>query len=73
MHLKCFVVSYDAFLEKAQLDPLLSGGLAGMSAWSIALPIDIVKTRIQNSSIAGHGFAWHLMNIIKKEGPLALY
>ncbi len=59
-------------LEKAKLDPLLSGGIAGMSAWATVLPLDIIKTRIQNSSVK-KSVARHAMDIVKQEGALALY
>ncbi|VVU95194.1 Mitochondrial carrier protein [seawater metagenome] len=34
-----------------QLSILLSGGIAGCSAWAISYPLDIIKTRIQNGNI----------------------
>lgn len=54
------------------------GGAAGMGATCFVQPLDLVKTRMQMSGIGGgareHKTAFHaLINIAKKEGPLALY
>ncbi|XP_002160691.1 mitochondrial 2-oxoglutarate/malate carrier protein isoform X1 [Hydra vulgaris] len=56
----------------------LMGGTAGMAATCIVQPMDLVKTRMQMSGIAGvakeHKTAMHaLLSISKKEGIFALY
>ena len=56
----------------------IMGGGAGMAATCFVQPLDLVKTRMQMSGVAGaareHKTALHaLVNISRKEGPLALY
>lgn len=59
-------------MNRAKLDPMLSGGLAGIACWIIALPMDIVKSRIQNSS-SGLGLMECAKDVVKKEGVKGLY
>ncbi|KAJ3145846.1 hypothetical protein HDU89_006898 [Geranomyces variabilis] len=59
----------------AKLNPatvLLSGGLAGMVNWTVAIPIDTVKSRMQSSAAAGSLGAC-FRQILAEGGPQALF
>ena len=53
---------------------LLAGGLAGMCNWLVAIPMDVVKSRLQ---AAPEGFYSGSLDVLKKllaqEGPRALW
>jgi len=53
---------------------LFAGGMAGVAMWSIAIPPDVVKSRMQ-AAPAGtfKGFNDCVMQIIRTEGPQALF
>ncbi|GMH49984.1 hypothetical protein TrLO_g5060 [Triparma laevis f. longispina] len=51
---------------------LIAGGVAGMTAWGLCLPADVVKTRFQASSGAA-SWLGTLSSIIKSEGYGALF
>ncbi|KAJ3159552.1 hypothetical protein HDU86_001561 [Geranomyces michiganensis] len=59
----------------AKLNPatvLLSGGLAGMVNWTVAIPIDTVKSRFQSSGASGSLGAC-FRQILAEGGPQALF
>ncbi|RIA81342.1 mitochondrial carrier domain-containing protein [Glomus cerebriforme] len=47
--------------------------LAGLVATTICSPVDVIKTRVMNSSSEAKSILQVLTNIISKEGPLALF
>ena len=51
---------------------LLAGGLAGVVNWSIALPFDVIKTRIQQSQSSTETLAL-TRSLIRNEGIRGLY
>lgn len=55
-----------------QADPLISGGAAGIACWMVALPMDTVKSRIQNAP-PGLSMAACAREIIQAEGVAGLY
>ncbi|KAI8821349.1 mitochondrial carrier domain-containing protein [Fimicolochytrium jonesii] len=60
----------------AQLNPatvLLSGGLAGMVNWTVAIPIDTVKSRFQSSAGSSGSLAQCFRQILAEGGPQALF
>lgn len=53
---------------------LFSGGMAGVGMWSIAIPPDVIKSRIQTAPTGTYsGFLDCGAKIIKNEGPQALF
>ncbi|KAJ3039666.1 carnitine transporter [Rhizophlyctis rosea] len=53
---------------------LFAGGMAGVAMWSIAIPPDVIKSRIQAAPAGTYkGFADCGMKIIRLEGPQALF
>ncbi|KAJ3270926.1 carnitine transporter [Terramyces sp. JEL0728] len=53
---------------------LFSGGMAGVAMWSIAIPPDVVKSRIQAAPVGTYkGFTDCATKIITVEGPQALF
>jgi len=58
------------------LRTILAGGLGGVALWIPSYPIDLVKSRIQvlhTGRGAAPNFVSVAIDIVKKEGPLALY
>jgi len=53
---------------------LVAGGLAGMCNWIVAIPMDVVKSRLQ---AAPEGYYSGTLDVLKKllqkEGPMALW
>ncbi|KAJ3153401.1 carnitine transporter [Geranomyces michiganensis] len=53
---------------------LFAGGMAGVAMWSIAIPPDVIKSRIQSAPAGTYkGFVDCGMKIVAKEGPAALF
>ena len=46
-----FKNKFDVHINK-DLNNLISGGLAGITSWTITYPIDTIKTRIQSKHIS---------------------
>lgn len=64
--------------EGATLSPLavvMAGGFAGMCNWAVAIPFDVVKTRIQTAegAEAAKGIVQHTREMMAKEGLGSLY
>ena len=58
------------------LRTILAGGLGGVALWIPSYPIDLVKSRIQvlhTGRGSAPNFVSVALDIVKKEGPLALY
>jgi len=54
---------------------LLAGGMAGVMNWTVCMPMDVVKSRVQ-AAPAGSESAnamYVLRTLLAKEGPIALY
>ena len=63
-------------LLSGALRTILAGGLGGVALWIPSYPIDLVKSRIQvlhTGRGAAPNFVSVAIDIVKKEGPLALY
>jgi len=53
---------------------LFAGGLAGVFNWLVAIPMDVVKTRLQAAPEGTYtGAVDVLTKLLRNEGPLALY
>ncbi len=49
-------------------------GMAGVAMWSIAIPPDVIKSRIQSSPAGTYkGFSDAFLKIVRNEGPGALF
>jgi len=60
--------------ELSPLAVLTAGGLAGMACWSICIPFDVLKSRIQTAPEGMYsGVLDVYRDIMKKEGPNALF
>ena len=64
--------------EGATLSPLavvMAGGFAGMCNWAVAIPFDVVKTRIQTAegAEAAKDIVQHTREMMAKEGLGSLY
>lgn len=54
--------------------PILSGGLAGIIMWVVAMPADVLKSRFQTSPEGKYTGVRQVFTILmKEEGPRALY
>ncbi|KAF9175575.1 Mitochondrial dicarboxylate transporter [Mortierella sp. AD011] len=76
------LVSYDEFKRLLLSTPWFkdnlvthfgSSLLAGLVATTVCAPLDVLKTRIMNSSGSSAGASHMFFHIIKTEGPLALF
>jgi len=60
-----------------QLNPLsilFAGGMAGMANWSVAIPADVIKSRMQTAPPGTYsGFIDCVSQLLKKEGFAALF
>ncbi|KAI9102441.1 mitochondrial carrier domain-containing protein [Phlyctochytrium arcticum] len=53
---------------------LFAGGMAGVAMWSIAIPPDVIKSRIQSAPAGTYkGFMDCGLKIVASEGPTALF
>ncbi|KAJ3322609.1 carnitine transporter [Blyttiomyces sp. JEL0837] len=53
---------------------LFAGGMSGVAMWSIAIPPDVIKSRIQAAPAGTYkGFVDCAVKIVTKEGPTALF
>ncbi|XP_055902311.1 congested-like trachea protein [Eupeodes corollae] len=54
---------------------LFAGGMAGMSYWILGMPADVLKSRLQTApeGTYKHGIRSVFADLIKKDGPFALY
>jgi len=64
--------------KDAALSPfavVMAGGFAGVCNWAVAIPFDVVKTRIQTAEGAevGKGIVQHTREMLAKEGVASLY
>ncbi|KAF9968315.1 Mitochondrial dicarboxylate transporter [Mortierella alpina] len=76
------LVSYDGFKRQLLATPwfhdnlathFASSLLAGLVATTVCAPLDVLKTRIMNSSGASTSSTKMLFRIVKTEGPMALF
>ncbi len=77
-----YFVAYEFFYKKLSSSDggisigavLFSGGMAGVAMWSIAIPPDVIKSRIQASPAGTYkGFMDAGLQIVKGEGVGALF
>jgi solute carrier family 25 protein 33/36 len=59
--------------SKAQLYNFLSGGLAGMCAGSLTIPLEVIKTQLQSSSQASKSVSLVCNEIMMKHGPSGFF
>ena len=53
---------------------VLAGGLAGVANWTVAIPMDVLKSRYQVAPIGTYKSCWHVLtDLIHREGPRALF
>lgn len=64
-----------SMLDLGALSPLVFGAMAGMAAWIPVYPIDVVKTRIQNTAgVRGEQeSAWQVMRQVYSEGGVGAF
>ncbi|CAG8544400.1 4594_t:CDS:2 [Diversispora eburnea] len=56
------------------LSVLFAGGMAGVAMWTIAIPPDVIKSRIQSAPVGTYsGFMDCLRKTLRSEGPKALF
>lgn len=59
---------------KALLGTIFAGGMAGIANWAIAMPADVLKSRLQTAPAGTYnGIRDVFAELMRKEGPLALY
>lgn len=54
------------------INTMISGAVGGIVLWAVIFPADVIKSRIQIYNLPG-GLLSVGSDIIRKEGPLALY
>lgn len=64
--------------SRSEVSPLVSlfcGGMAGVGNWLVALPPDILKSRLQTAPVGTYplGVRSVLPQLLREEGPLALF
>jgi solute carrier family 25 carnitine/acylcarnitine transporter 20/29 len=53
---------------------LFAGGMAGVANWAVAIPADVLKSRLQSAPEGTYkGLGDVFTQLIKKEGPAALF
>ncbi|KAK0092084.1 hypothetical protein PV326_002223 [Microctonus aethiopoides] len=67
-------ISYH-YAETMMWKPIIAGGFAGMANWIVAMPADVLKSRLQISSMDKypHGIRSLLPIILREEGARTLY
>ena len=61
------------YLGGSTLGILAAGGFAGIANWIVAIPADVVKSRLQASTNASHSALSILKELMKNEGFTALF
>lgn len=60
--------------ELGLLKTIFAGGMAGILNWSVGMPADVIKSRLQTAPEGTYKGVGHVFAIlIKEEGPTALY
>lgn len=61
--------------DLSPLRTLLAGGIAGLANWLVAIPPDVIKTRVQTAPMKGESqkIAHAVQRLLKNEGYKALY
>jgi solute carrier family 25 carnitine/acylcarnitine transporter 20/29 len=53
---------------------VLAGGMAGVANWTVGMPQDVLKSRLQTAPLGTYnGMGDVFRELMKKEGPTALY
>ncbi|CAG8597132.1 8708_t:CDS:2 [Cetraspora pellucida] len=69
---KKLLTSSDSTLNPAAV--LFAGGMAGVAMWTICIPPDVVKSRLQSAPAGQYkGFMDVLRHLLKTDGPSALF
>jgi solute carrier family 25 (mitochondrial carnitine/acylcarnitine transporter), member 20/29 len=65
------------YTDPSQLSPLAvltAGGMAGMACWTVSMPADVLKSRLQSAPEGQYaGSIDVLKHLLKTEGPTALF
>jgi solute carrier family 25 carnitine/acylcarnitine transporter 20/29 len=65
---------HDPLSPRGIFATVFSGGMAGVAMWSIAIPPDVIKSKIQASPKGTYsGFLDCAAKIVKHQGPTALF
>lgn len=73
--LSCYLFKTYVPTMPDELNYFISGGLAGMLGWTVAMPFDVPKTNVQSrwdTRVVGSYFP-EMISIIRKRGVLGLY
>ncbi|CAG8466021.1 9290_t:CDS:2 [Cetraspora pellucida] len=69
---KKLLTSSDSTLNPAAV--LFAGGMAGVAMWTICIPPDVIKSRLQSAPAGQYkGFMDVLRHLLKTDGPSALF
>lgn len=74
---KFFIEQYQSITGSSSYSPipvLTAGGLAGIANWTVSIPADVVKSRLQTAPPGQYRNATHVVtDLVKKEGWGALF
>lgn len=72
----CFPLRQPWFLPADVLGVLLAGGCAGVLAWAVATPMDVIKSRLQADGQGQRryrGLLHCVVTSVREEGPRVLF
>jgi solute carrier family 25 (mitochondrial carnitine/acylcarnitine transporter), member 20/29 len=69
--------SMQGYTDPSQLSPLAvvtAGGFAGMACWTVSIPADVLKSRLQSAPEGTYNGSLHVLRqLLQTEGPAALF